>query len=133
MLTKNFPRIAEAVLAAGAIVAGAVAQSGVEEHAGAHRVPAGAGTVRRHHAGAVGPADMGERDLWDGAVTGEQIHMVERRRPERDQHLAGPRLRRRRVLVAQHLRPPVPVESNRFHRPNQLSGAVAFAESNADA
>ena len=131
VFAEDFPAVAEAVLAAGAVIAGAVAQAGVEEHARANRVAARAGTIGGDHAGAVGAADMGQGDFGDGAVTGEQIEMVERCRPKRDQHLPGPGLGARDLLVTKHLWSAVLMKSHRFHEPTQLTGAAAFAESNA--
>src|SRR5207302_9712716 len=115
VLAEDLPPLAEAVLAAGAVVAGAVAQPRVEEDAGAGGIAARAGTVRRHHASAVGAADVGEGYLGDTAVAGKEVQVVEGGRPKRDQHLTGARLRGWRVLVAEHLGATVLVKSNRLH------------------
>src|SRR4029077_4158123 len=93
MLAEGLPPVAEAMLAAGAIIAGAVAQPRVKEDASPDRIPSRAGTVRRQDAGARDTADVGERDLWYAAAAREDIQVIQGRRPKRDQHLTRGRLR----------------------------------------
>src|SRR5205823_3965844 len=115
VLAEDLPAVAQAVLAAGAVVAGAVAQPRVEEDPGTGWIACRAGTVRRDHARAVGAADVGEGDFRDVAVACEEVQVVEGGRPKRDQDLTGARLRSWRVLVAEHLGAAVLVKSNRLH------------------
>src|SRR5439155_18755808 len=105
----------QAVLAAGAVVAGTVAQPRVEEDAGAGWKAYRAGTVRRDHPGTVRAADVGEGYLRDVAVACEEVQVVEGGRPKRDEHLAAARLRGWRVLIAEHLGSAVLVKPNRLH------------------
>src|SRR5207237_3061825 len=71
MFAEDLPPVAEAVLAAGAVVAGAITEARVEEDAGPDGVAARPMAVGRDHAGAIGPADMGQRHPGDGAVSGK--------------------------------------------------------------
>ena len=115
VLAEDVMAVAEAVLALGAVIAGSVTQPRVEKDPGPDGVLGGARAIRRHDARPIGAADVGEGHSRDHPGAGEQVQVVDGRRPQFDQHLAGAWLRGRHILVAEHLRPAVLVKSHRLH------------------
>ena len=116
MLTQNFPAVAEAVLPASAVVAGSIAQPGVEKDPRARGERAGAGPTLEYHPGAIRAADVWERRLGNPSTPDEKVQVVQRSCPQAYQHFAGRGRGCRDVLVAQAVWSAELVKTDRLHR-----------------